>query len=273
MKLICPNLPHSQAIYVKLSKDLIFLLKSFLGNFYRHLATFTGHTDAQSMGVRVDECNVGGSFVIGQDVCGRHRKPINKLFCQFLMIEINNPDLRTHQNMHFRYTLEHTFQIIDCSVPKKTIGFLPSLCSLQTILPLRDNSADHFAGALSALNLGRFMLNMFLNGPILASFCLFSYFHIPFQVTNIQCELYKSKKTQMVCLGLEPGAAKWKAQTNPLSYDGTQYTQYVCAFKFLQFYVTQVLLIIHLMQVSLGRPGLIVSSKNTRIHEINVKGR
>ena len=25
----------------------------------------------------------------------------------------------------------------------------------------------------------------------------------------------------MVCLGLEPGAAEWKAQTNPLSYDGT----------------------------------------------------
>ena len=26
----------------------------------------------------------------------------------------------------------------------------------------------------------------------------------------------------MVCLGLEPGAAEWKAQTNPLSYGGTQ---------------------------------------------------
>ena len=25
----------------------------------------------------------------------------------------------------------------------------------------------------------------------------------------------------MVCLGLEPGAAGWKAQTNPLSYGGT----------------------------------------------------
>ena len=25
----------------------------------------------------------------------------------------------------------------------------------------------------------------------------------------------------MVCLGLEPGAAGWKAQTNPLSYNGT----------------------------------------------------
>ena len=25
----------------------------------------------------------------------------------------------------------------------------------------------------------------------------------------------------MVCLGLEPGAAGWKAQTNPLSYSGT----------------------------------------------------
>ena len=25
----------------------------------------------------------------------------------------------------------------------------------------------------------------------------------------------------MVCLGLEPGAAGWKAQTNPLCYGGT----------------------------------------------------
>ena len=25
----------------------------------------------------------------------------------------------------------------------------------------------------------------------------------------------------MVCLGLEPGGAGWKAQTNPLSYGGT----------------------------------------------------
>ena len=25
----------------------------------------------------------------------------------------------------------------------------------------------------------------------------------------------------MVCLGFEPGAARWKAQTNPLSYGGT----------------------------------------------------
>ena len=25
----------------------------------------------------------------------------------------------------------------------------------------------------------------------------------------------------MVCLGLEPGAAGWKVQTNPLSYSGT----------------------------------------------------
>ena len=28
----------------------------------------------------------------------------------------------------------------------------------------------------------------------------------------------------MVCLGFEPGAAGWKAQTNPLSYGGTPMT-------------------------------------------------
>ena len=34
------NRPHSQAIFVKVSKSFIFLVKSFLGNFYRHLTTF-----------------------------------------------------------------------------------------------------------------------------------------------------------------------------------------------------------------------------------------
>ena len=32
---------------------------------------------------------------------------------------------------------------------------------------------------------------------------------------------FKLKKAQMVCLGIEPGAAGWKARTNPLSYGGT----------------------------------------------------
>ena len=39
-QLIYPNLPHSLAIFVKVSKSIIFVVKSFLGNFYRHLATF-----------------------------------------------------------------------------------------------------------------------------------------------------------------------------------------------------------------------------------------
>ena len=43
-QLFCPNLPHSQAIFVKVPKSLIFLVKSLLGNFYRHLAIFSGHT-------------------------------------------------------------------------------------------------------------------------------------------------------------------------------------------------------------------------------------
>ena len=40
-QLICPHLPHSTAIFVKVSKSLIFLVKSFLGNFWRF---FSGHT-------------------------------------------------------------------------------------------------------------------------------------------------------------------------------------------------------------------------------------
>ena len=43
-QVICPNLPHSQAIFVKVLKSIIFLVKSFLGNFYRHLEIFFGHT-------------------------------------------------------------------------------------------------------------------------------------------------------------------------------------------------------------------------------------
>ena len=39
-QLICPNTLHSLGIFVKVSKSLIFLVKSFLGNFYRYLATF-----------------------------------------------------------------------------------------------------------------------------------------------------------------------------------------------------------------------------------------
>ena len=39
-QLVCPNLPHSEVIFVKESKSLVFLVKSFLSNFYRHFATF-----------------------------------------------------------------------------------------------------------------------------------------------------------------------------------------------------------------------------------------
>ena len=47
--------------------------------------------------------------------------------------------------------------------------------------------------------------------PLFVYYCLF-------YVTQIKHELIKAL---MVCLGLEPGAAGWKAQTNPLSYGGT----------------------------------------------------
>ena len=39
-QLICPNLPHSWAMFVKVLKSFIFLMKSLLGNFSRHLAIF-----------------------------------------------------------------------------------------------------------------------------------------------------------------------------------------------------------------------------------------
>ena len=39
-QLFYPNRPHCYTIFVKVSKSIIFLVKSFLGNFYRHLAIF-----------------------------------------------------------------------------------------------------------------------------------------------------------------------------------------------------------------------------------------
>ena len=39
-QLNCQNLPQSYEIFVKVSKSIIFLVKSFLGNFFRHLAVF-----------------------------------------------------------------------------------------------------------------------------------------------------------------------------------------------------------------------------------------
>ena len=36
----CPNGSHFYAIFAKVSKTLIFLVNSFLGNFDRHFATF-----------------------------------------------------------------------------------------------------------------------------------------------------------------------------------------------------------------------------------------
>ena len=39
-QLIFPILLHSQAIFVKVSKTIIVLVKLFLGDFYRHLAIF-----------------------------------------------------------------------------------------------------------------------------------------------------------------------------------------------------------------------------------------
>ena len=43
-----PKSPTFLGIFVKVLKHFIFLMKSFLGNFYRHLAIFYGHTDNNS---------------------------------------------------------------------------------------------------------------------------------------------------------------------------------------------------------------------------------
>ena len=57
--------------------------------------------------------------------------------------------------------------------------------------------------------------NCFLkNGPIFLFIFVFSTYMSQFK--------YYLIKASMVCLGFEPGAAEWKAQTNPVSYSGTQ---------------------------------------------------
>ena len=43
-QLICPNLSHSSAIFVKVSKSIIFLVKSFWATFINIWQLFTGHT-------------------------------------------------------------------------------------------------------------------------------------------------------------------------------------------------------------------------------------
>ena len=43
-RIILPKLHTFLGIFVMVLKSFIFLVKSFLGNFYRHLATFSGHT-------------------------------------------------------------------------------------------------------------------------------------------------------------------------------------------------------------------------------------
>ena len=40
------NLPKYLGNFIKVSKSIIFLVKYFLGNFCRHLAIFSGHTDS-----------------------------------------------------------------------------------------------------------------------------------------------------------------------------------------------------------------------------------
>ena len=52
------------------------------------------------------------------------------------------------------------------------------------------------------------------NGPILASF--YVYFRL-FQLIQFKSKFIEAN----MCLGLKPGPAGWKVQTNPLSYGGT----------------------------------------------------
>ena len=61
-QLICSNLQHYQAIFVKMSKSLNFLVKSFLGNFYRHLAIFFWSHCLHTRIIKVSQVNINSQI-------------------------------------------------------------------------------------------------------------------------------------------------------------------------------------------------------------------
>ena len=107
---------------------------------------------------------------------------------------------------------------------------------IQTLQKWKNSKLDDFVSSSWANS-----TNFLKNGPILASFMfifvLFT-FQFKWQIYNLN---NKNWKTWMVSLGLEPGAAWWKAQTNPLSYGGTLLqtfltTNFLASFRqFLEF--------------------------------------
>ena len=73
-------------------------------------------------------------------------------------------------------------------------------------------------------NILTLFIHLLKNGPNLASFCLFSFSHC---MDKCSTEMTIMIKAQMACLGVEPGVAVWKAQTNPLSYGGIPFL-FIC---------------------------------------------
>ena len=57
-----PKSPTFLGIFVKVSKSIIFLVTSFFGNFYRHLAKFSGHTVDDSY--VQNEAKTGGGKIV-----------------------------------------------------------------------------------------------------------------------------------------------------------------------------------------------------------------
>ena len=66
----------------------------------------------------------------------------------------------------------------------------------------------------------------------------------------------------MVCLGFEPGAAGWKAQTNPLSYGGTPIWQTLCQNMF-DYWANPV---VHLL---LLKSSIVAHTYHTHTHGIH----
>ena len=71
-------------------------------------------------------------------------------------------------------------------------------------------------------------------------FCLFS--SLPHDTNQ-----YKLIKVSMVCFGLKPGAAGWKAKTNRLSYGSTPIRNDVSVYHFVPFLETMYLSIVQIL--------------------------
>ena len=105
-QLICPSLPHSSAIFVKLSKSFIFLVKPFLVNFYRQYAIFSCPTDLNPCYIQFGEATVAQPL------------PKTTFFWTSLASFHNGSRIRTRGRSARALPLYHGAKVSSCSYEK-----------------------------------------------------------------------------------------------------------------------------------------------------------